>query len=439
MSDAEFLRYLKHKNAIEKLVFSATALDQRQAIFNRVSIGCPWLTTSKFAANMMLLTVLKYRIICHKNRSDAASDCASVAYFVNEKKALMTDLTLTIIEPVATIRNDVINLYRASARIKPSLSLLSLLVVLIASACSDGSNTDTFAVSGTDTTTVAPYLSGCADTQSCASNPRLAIDDARPAEVSIPSDYNTETLYPLVILLHGFGANGVVQSLYFGLNTRVDTQQFVLVTPDGTMNESGRRYWNATPSCCAGPDEEDQINDVAYIRGLIEKAAANYSIDTSRVGVIGHSNGGFMSLRMACEASDLVTSVVSLAGSTWEDAASCMPAEYPVSVLAMHGDEDSVIPYAGSVMRGFPSATETIARFAGLAGCDISNPSKPENINVDASIDGAETEILRYSGCAPGVDAELWTMVGSTHVPVPYAVEGMNSVVDWMIRHSRTN
>ena len=58
MSDAEFLRYLKHKNAIEKLVFSATALDQRQAIFNRVSIGFRWLTTSKFAANMMLLTAL---------------------------------------------------------------------------------------------------------------------------------------------------------------------------------------------------------------------------------------------------------------------------------------------------------------------------------------------------------------------------------------------
>ena len=146
-----------------------------------------------------------------------------------------------------------------------------------------------------------------------------------------------------------------------------------------------------------------------------------------------------MSLRMACEASDLVTSVVSLAGSTWEDAASCTPAEYPVSVLAMHGDDDTTIPYAGSIMRGFPSATETIARFAGLAGCDISNPSMPENIDVDASIDGAETEILRYSGCAPGVDAELWTMVGSPHIPASYDVEGMNSVVDWMTRHSRKN
>ena len=32
MSDAEFLRYLKDKNAIEKLVFSyATVLDQRQS------------------------------------------------------------------------------------------------------------------------------------------------------------------------------------------------------------------------------------------------------------------------------------------------------------------------------------------------------------------------------------------------------------------------
>ena len=63
MSDAEFLRYLKHKNAIEKLVFSATSLDQCQAIFNRVGIGFRWLTTSKFAASMFLLKALKYLTI----------------------------------------------------------------------------------------------------------------------------------------------------------------------------------------------------------------------------------------------------------------------------------------------------------------------------------------------------------------------------------------
>ncbi|MFT4519140.1 MAG: polyhydroxybutyrate depolymerase [Halioglobus sp.] len=317
---------------------------------------------------------------------------------------------------------------------KSPLSLLSLIVVLFAAGCSDGTD-------GIDSIVFAPYLSGCADTETCESNPILSIDDARPAQVIIPADYNTETRYPLVILLHGFGANGPVQSLYLGLNSRVDTQQFVLVTPNGTINEFGSRYWNATPACCAGPNEEDQIDDVGYVRGLIEQAAATYSIDTTRVGLIGHSNGGFMSLRMACEASDLVTSVVSLAGSTWEDAGSCIPAEYPVSVLAMHGDADETIPYDGNASAGFvfPGALETIARFAGLAGCDTDNPSMPENIDVDASIDGAETEILRYSGCTPGVDAQLWTMVGSPHIPFPWVAQGIDTVVDWMTGHSRVN
>ena len=186
-------------------------------------------------------------------------------------------------------------------------------------------------------------------------------------------------------------------------------------------------------------DEVDysDIDDLAYIRGLIEEAAQTYSIDPTRVGLIGHSNGGFMALRMACEASDLVTSVISIAGSTFEDASSCAPASYPVSVLTIHGTEDGTIPYEGATFfdESYPGAPETTERFAALAGCGSS--TELANIDVDASIEGAETTVLSYGDCTPETEVTLWTIVGGPHIPIPWAETAQDSFVDWLLDHAR--
>lgn len=322
---------------------------------------------------------------------------------------------------------DTPNFYRPASRWQGLRAGLAALALLTLGACSDGS----------DSFDVERLLSGCADTNSCAANPALEIGGERPSTVYIPSDYDPATRYPLVVLLHGFGASGFVQSLYMDMDGSVDEKQWVLVTPDGTENAQGSRFWNATPSCCAFSEEDQMVDDVAYIRGLIEEAAATYSIDTSRVALIGHSNGGFMSLRLACEASDYVTTVLSLAGSTWAEAESCAPATYPVSVLALHGTDDETIPYEGSESRGFPGAPETAERFAVLAGCDPEVTTRLEDVDMDGAIAGAETERIRYENCVRGATVELWTMNGSPHIPFPWTELGYNLMHDWLIEHPR--
>ena len=315
-----------------------------------------------------------------------------------------------------------------------AIKVTGILCLLLLAACSD-SNNDNFDI---NTTVPNTQLTGCADTDSCFSNPDLQIGEDRPAQVMIPSDYTTTTRYPLLILLHGFGANGAVQAGYMGLGVRVDSKQYVLVTPDGTQNASGQRFWNATPACCAPSDGSLDVDDVAYIRSLIEEAAATYSIDPERIGLLGHSNGGFMALRMACEASDLVTSVVSLAGSTFEDDTSCAPATYPVNVLTMHGDLDATIPYEGSQpgRSPFPSAPETTRRFAAHAGCN-STPVMAPNIDVLGAVDGAETTVLEYKECAAATDVTLWTLVGGPHIPIFSVDSAVDLMLDWNIDRPR--
>jgi polyhydroxybutyrate depolymerase len=257
--------------------------------------------------------------------------------------------------------------------------------------------------------------------------------------VLIPADYTPTTRYPLIVVLHGFGVDGATQAAYLGLGARVDSKQYVLVMPDGTLNSDGKRFWNATPACCAYAEEDKRVDDVAYLRGLIEEAAATYSIDTSRIGLIGHSNGGFMALRMVCEASDIVTSVVSLAGSTFASDTSCAPASAPVSVLLLHGDADESILYQGGELQGnaYPGAQETARRFAVHARCDGDHSALAPNVDVVGNIDGAETTVLQYSGCAPGVDVTLWTMRGVSHIPFPWVQSALDQLVEWVISHPR--
>ena len=325
----------------------------------------------------------------------------------------------------ATIMHSTDNTRPGHALFRHFASICMLLALL--AGCSDGSD------SGFGGGTV---LQGCADSGNCVSNPTLSIGGDRPAAVQIPIDYNTATRYPLLIVLHGFGADGNIQALYMGLDTRVDSKQIIMVTPDGTLNSDGRRFWNATEACCARTPEEQMIDDVAYVSGLIEEAAATYSIDPTRVGLIGHSNGGFMALRMACEASELVTSVVSLAGSTFADEMSCTPATRRVSVATIHGVLDDTILYNG-VPNIYPGAIETTERFAVLAGCNVAAARPGGTLDLIGSLPGEESVVTEYPECLGQAAVELWTIQDGEHIPVPWTPAGSDAMVDWLLDHPR--
>lgn len=306
--------------------------------------------------------------------------------------------------------------------------LFAIATAVALAACNDGNNfnpDNSFS------------LQGCADTGTCASNPPLVLGGERPAMVAIPSNYDNSTRYPLVMVLHGRGVDGLIQSLYFDLFDRVDSRQFILIYPDGLILSDGRRQWRFTPMCCdTPPDEAVLLSDVGYLSDLIKEAAATYSIDTGRIGLIGHSSGGFMSLTMACEASHLVTSLVNLAGSTFVDLDKCRPAAERVSVLTVHGTADDTVFYEG-IEDSYLSAPAAGERYAMLAGCDTDSPLPRPDIDLVASMDGDETSRIAWPDCLGGTEVEFWTINEGAHIPAPWVQAGLDSFVDWLLEHRR--
>lgn len=261
----------------------------------------------------------------------------------------------------------------------------------------------------------------------------------RPVVPYIPASYEPGTPAPLVILLHGFGASGLLQELVFRLREVSEDRGFVYLMPDGTIDADGKRFWNATDACCNFHGSD--VDDVAYLRDLIAEAKVRFSIDPKRVYLAGHSNGGFMAHRMACDEASTIAAVASLAGSTWLDPAKCKPSE-PVSVLQIHGTEDDAVLFEGEAMNngvlgGYPGAEETVARWAGLNGCDAMPDTSAAPVDFSPDVDGPETTITRYAtGCDGGSQAELWSMVGERHVP-GLSESFSPAIVDFFFDHAK--
>ena len=299
-------------------------------------------------------------------------------------------------------------------------------------ACSSSSSSDAAKPGDLDATTDAPgdasnpdsSLDVSADSDAPAEAAPIvedvhpqdatAIVAARPYGLAVPSKYDASKPAPLIVLLHGYGASGEVQAAYLNLLPTADARGFFLAYPDGTLDKSGSRFWNATDACCG---DDKTIDDVGYIDAIIDDVSAKYHVDPKRVFLMGHSNGGFMSHRYACERASRVAAIVSLAGAMWNDPTRCTPSQH-VAVLQIHGDADRTILYDGGSISGvpYPSAHTTVADWAKMNGCTGALVDTGTSLDLVSDLPGAETKVERYAGC-PGTAVELWTVRGGQHVP----------------------
>ncbi len=266
----------------------------------------------------------------------------------------------------------------------------------------------------------------------------------RPVNVYVPSSYDGQTPVPLVILLHGYTGSGAGSESSRRFRPLAEARGFLYCYPDGSIDLNGNRGWNATDACCGdfstGPD------DAGYLSALIEEIGRQFVVDRKRVHLIGHSNGGFMANRMACQSADLIAGIASLAGATFLNPSRCAPSE-PVNILNVHGTADGIILYAGGVSglspnpSPYPGALQNLQIWAGHNGA--TGPVTDLGTSMDLSLDvpGLDTVITRYTSAPPGGAVELWTINGGSHAPTFYsgssASEFAPRVIDWLLAHPK--
>lgn len=214
---------------------------------------------------------------------------------------------------------------------------------------------------------------------------------------------------PVMLVMHGgFGNAEGVEELY-GMNAVAEREDFIAVYPNGprigTVVLRQRRTWNA--GLCCGPAAEDDIDDVAFIRAMVDALVRDYGIDRDRVYASGMSNGGMMSYRLLCEAPDLIAAAVPVAGTLVLD--DCAGGA-DVPLLHIHGAADDNVPVAGGVGGralvdiDYRPLAETFAMLAEARDC-----AEPVR-----STDALGTEVSIYA-CADGAPIEVMILPGVGH------------------------
>lgn len=155
----------------------------------------------------------------------------------------------------------------------------------------------------------------------------------------VPACYTGTEPVPLVIALHGLGDN-MTNFSGVGFHVLAQTENFITLYPQAQNSMIGT-LWNAGCSYM-GYTLNTNVMDVDLINALIDTTSILYNIDPTRIYVCGFSMGGFMAQRYACECSNRVAAIASVAGTRGK-AFTCSPLN-PVPVLHLHGTADATIP-----------------------------------------------------------------------------------------------
>jgi len=209
----------------------------------------------------------------------------------------------------------------------------------------------------------------------------------------VPPSYQTGTAVPLVINFHGFNSNSQQEENLTGMSAKADQEGFIVVYPDGL---------NSTWYPGHGTDGEA---DLTFIRELITTLQSQYSIDPKRIYATGISNGGGMTNRVGCDLADTIAAIAPDSGAYnfWQD---CSPTR-PMPVMAFHGLDDSIIPYAGATPNlMLPPIEDWAAAWAARNGCDAS----------PIITTPADTVTLRtWPNCADQADVLLYSLANHGH------------------------
>lgn len=228
---------------------------------------------------------------------------------------------------------------------------------------------------------------------------------ARQYKVHVPPSYSPSVPTPVVFCFHGLAQDAVLFCVDgANLAAKSDQAGFILVMPNGYSNS-----WNA--GTCCGDAAAQKLDEIAFVRAIFAEISTHLNLDLSRVYATGLSNGGYMSYRLACEASDLFVAVAPGAGaigsaeigggtSTDSDITACNASG--ISVLDIHGTEDGLIAYD----RQKPS----LERIAQQNGCALT--TRP----ADQPVSMGDTTCVSYEGCPAGVDVTGCSVMGGGHV-----------------------
>lgn len=233
--------------------------------------------------------------------------------------------------------------------------------------------------------------------------------------VHLPPSFTTERARPLVMNLHGGSGTMINAQGFTQMNPVADRNDFVVVWPQGYGSAPPGYSWADGRNTSA---DQMGVDDVGFIRTLIDTLTVAYNIDPDRVYVCGFSNGGFMVQRLACELTGRFAAMASL-GCSMDTVLrrTCSPTT-AIPMAFFNGTADPQMPYEGGAMQN-PLVTPVLPVDSAVRywvkrnGCTNERPlvRLPDIVASDSST----VEVITFTDCDCNADVLFYRIVNGGH------------------------
>ncbi len=220
-----------------------------------------------------------------------------------------------------------------------------------------------------------------------------------------PTGYDGSTPYPVVIALHGLNNPPVDFMPRTDFNVVADTAQFIPVYPAALSSIIGTS-WNS------GTDPTQSADDVGFISALIAKMDNLLNVDLDRIYIVGFSQGGFLTNRLACEIPEQIAAIASVAGTMHTSVRNnCSPSK-PMPALHCHGTSDNNVNINGNFILGLISAQDLVDFWV-----DHNNCSGAPVVSTlpDTYPDGLTVDRTYYPTCDQQTEVDFYKVNGLDH------------------------
>jgi polyhydroxybutyrate depolymerase len=220
----------------------------------------------------------------------------------------------------------------------------------------------------------------------------------------IPTSVGKDKAVPLVLVFHGGGGHDYNMPRFTRFDELADKEGFIVAYP-----ESLNTHWN---------DGRDlsPADDIGFVKALITEVERLHPVDPKRVYAAGISNGGFFSQRIACDLSDMVSAVASVAATLPEPLASnCHPAR-PISVMFIQGTDDPLVHINGGPVartHGRNISLDDSVKFWLEKNGASGKPRSSELPSHDTNGTSVNKDV--YGGGKEGTEVVVYTIRGGGH------------------------
>jgi poly(3-hydroxybutyrate) depolymerase len=167
-----------------------------------------------------------------------------------------------------------------------------------------------------------------------------------PYRVYVPTKYNPKQTYPLIVALHGLGAN---EDSFFDRYERrlpqlAEERGYLVVAPLGYRVDGAYGTGLAAPPEDSGQRRKMELSE-KDVMTVLDRMRKSYAVDQNRIYLMGHSMGAIGTWRLAAKYPGLWAALGPIAGTGDPQT---VPKMGPTPQIVVHGDADPTVLVGGS-------------------------------------------------------------------------------------------